>query len=504
MTVEALHEQPLTRRALREAERQAERAEREALDALNAEATPVTETLSAIEPVYATRRERRAAMEQSFLARSESVSETPLYDMQESAYDAPAYETTDSTYELPVYDFEEATYDVPGPVCDAAEAAYGVSESSFERSGSSYDLDETAYEDSEPLYEIAEPAYEVSESAYEAPVYEVQEPVYETRRARRAAMQLEEKAAYLEEKASFTTQEPVYVTRRQRREAEEAAKKTTASVQAISTSRFVPSEAPTPSKGAVAMMSSRGVRIGAGAACLGVAAAGGAIALTTQAPVASADSIAGGAEATNVFTVSGSASAPKVNRTDTVKIGHLGSATVANLAGMPITDPKNTYANDLSGTVQFPFPSGAPITDFFGMRTHPVLGGERMHYGIDLTPGSSVPVGSIAGGRVVFVDKGSGHALGVHVIVEHVIDGESVFSVYAHLEPGSVPVAEGDEVGVGDTVGKVGNTGVSSGPHLHLEVRVGTQDNRVDPLEFITSHNNSNTVVEMPTSALSA
>jgi len=72
-----------------------------------------------------------------------------------------------------------------------------------------------------------------------------------------------------------------------------------------------------------------------------------------------------------------------------------------------------------------------------------------------------------------------------------------VVSLYAHLESDRVPVKVGDTVSVGDTVGTVGNTGASTGPHLHLEVRVN--GDTVDPMYFFEKLNVPGVQVELPT-----
>jgi murein DD-endopeptidase MepM/ murein hydrolase activator NlpD len=55
-------------------------------------------------------------------------------------------------------------------------------------------------------------------------------------------------------------------------------------------------------------------------------------------------------------------------------------------------------------------------------------------------------------------------------IIDHTIDGELVSSVYAHMAEGSLAISVGQAVTVGDLVGNVGNTGQSTGPHLHFEI----------------------------------
>lgn len=136
--------------------------------------------------------------------------------------------------------------------------------------------------------------------------------------------------------------------------------------------------------------------------------------------------------------------------------------------------------------VQWPVPAATTMTSSFGFRS--CDGCSEDHRGIDLTPGNGYPVQSVADGVVVLAEE-SDAGLGVHVVVEHVIDGVLVRTVYAHLQFGSLAVAAGDRVVRGQQVGLVGTTGASTGPHLHFEVIVGEE--QIDPLAWLLQHANS-------------
>lgn len=112
--------------------------------------------------------------------------------------------------------------------------------------------------------------------------------------------------------------------------------------------------------------------------------------------------------------------------------------------------------------VVFPVISDA-ISDCFGCR-----GGS--HMGTDFVPGGGTPIRSIAEGTVV--QAGYNGCYGNSVMIEHVVDGSAVTSVYGHMQDGSIAVSVGQQVRAGDLVGNVGTTGCSTGNHLHLEVRV--------------------------------
>jgi murein DD-endopeptidase MepM/ murein hydrolase activator NlpD len=149
----------------------------------------------------------------------------------------------------------------------------------------------------------------------------------------------------------------------------------------------------------------------------------------------------------------------------------------------------DTFTNDPNGSVQWPFPVGVPIADGFGPRVAPTDGASTFHEGVDFDPGSGVPIQIIADGVVRQVFPADDNGCGVHVVIDHVIKGQPVSSVYCHMQVGSVRVAEGQHVKVGDIVGQVGNTGVSTGAHLHFEIRLnGTT--AVDPLVWLKANAN--------------
>jgi murein DD-endopeptidase MepM/ murein hydrolase activator NlpD len=104
------------------------------------------------------------------------------------------------------------------------------------------------------------------------------------------------------------------------------------------------------------------------------------------------------------------------------------------------------------------------ITSAFGMRFHPVLKVYKLHTGIDLGIGSGTPIYSMSSGKVIISSYSSGY--GNYVVVDH---GGGISSLYAHLSSRLVSV--GTSVAKGELIAKSGNTGWSTGPHLHFEVR---------------------------------
>ena len=112
----------------------------------------------------------------------------------------------------------------------------------------------------------------------------------------------------------------------------------------------------------------------------------------------------------------------------------------------------------------------------FGWRIHPILGYRKFHTGIDIAVGYGVPIHSAGAGTVIYATWMGGY--GNVIIVDH---GDGLSTLYAHQS--SLAVGNGARVARGQTVGYVGSTGFSTGPHLHFEVRVN--GNPVDPMGYL-------------------
>jgi len=121
-------------------------------------------------------------------------------------------------------------------------------------------------------------------------------------------------------------------------------------------------------------------------------------------------------------------------------------------------------------------PAGGPLTSGYGYRIHPVVGVPDFHEGIDLAVPEGTPVVAAEGG-VVLIAAGVGD-YGNTVVVDH---GGGVATVYAHLS--RCLVRPGQKVRAGDVVGLAGSSGLSTGPHLHFEVRVWGRPR--NPLEWL-------------------
>jgi len=116
------------------------------------------------------------------------------------------------------------------------------------------------------------------------------------------------------------------------------------------------------------------------------------------------------------------------------------------------------------------------LTSGYGMRMHPIFLENRMHDGIDLAADTGTPIRAFADGTVDYI--GESNAYGMYLQLRH---ENGVTSFYAHCS--ELCVQKGKKVKVGDVIAKVGNTGISTGPHLHLEIKKNGV--RIDPLPYV-------------------
>lgn len=169
--------------------------------------------------------------------------------------------------------------------------------------------------------------------------------------------------------------------------------------------------------------------------------------------------------------------------TETVMVrGDYTVAVTAPVGTESYAHTADTFTNDPASAVQWPFTVGVPISSTFGYRTRPCPSCSNFHAGLDMTPGIGTPIQAIADGVVTTATE-QGGAYGVYVVIRHEIDGQVVESVYAHMREGSLALTPGQTVRVGQLVGRVGNSGRSTGAHLHFEIRTGGE--AVDPLAWL-------------------
>jgi murein DD-endopeptidase MepM/ murein hydrolase activator NlpD len=128
------------------------------------------------------------------------------------------------------------------------------------------------------------------------------------------------------------------------------------------------------------------------------------------------------------------------------------------------------------GTGRLSYPSQGPVTSNFGWRNHPVLGYSRFHAGTDFGVPTGTPIRAADSGRVIFAGWQGGY--GNTVILDH---GGGMTTLYGHAS--QLYVQEGQRVERGQTIAAVGSTGLSTGPHLHFEVRVNGDPK--NPLNYL-------------------
>lgn len=121
-------------------------------------------------------------------------------------------------------------------------------------------------------------------------------------------------------------------------------------------------------------------------------------------------------------------------------------------------------------------PVGGHLVRGFGIKADPFTGRDRLHGGIDLSANVGTPVRAPADGKVT--STGYKGQLGKMIEVDH---GFGVETRYGHLS--KIAVKRGETVKRGQIIGYAGNTGYSTGPHLHYEVSVNGK--RVDPMKYI-------------------
>lgn len=116
------------------------------------------------------------------------------------------------------------------------------------------------------------------------------------------------------------------------------------------------------------------------------------------------------------------------------------------------------------------------LSSSFGNRFHPIIRKWRMHTGIDVAAPEGTPIVAAESGRVITAGWLGGY--GKAVTIDH---GGGIATLYAHMSV--LSVSAGEKVNKGQVIGRVGDTGLATGPHLHFEVRV--QGKPQDPLRWV-------------------
>lgn len=129
---------------------------------------------------------------------------------------------------------------------------------------------------------------------------------------------------------------------------------------------------------------------------------------------------------------------------------------------MGVSDNSASYSG---GTFCWPAPSYTRISDDYGWRTHPILGVQQFHNGVDMAAPSGSSILAAADGEVVAATYNA--TMGNYVMIDH---GGGLFTIYMHAS--ALFVSPGDVVSSGDEIAAVGSTGRSTGAHLHFGVRL--------------------------------
>ncbi|MBN9223969.1 MAG: peptidase M23 [Microbacterium sp. SCN 70-27] len=246
--------------------------------------------------------------------------------------------------------------------------------------------------------------------------------------------------------------------------------------------------------------SRRGVvaqRIAAASFSLGVMTIVGLLAVGTTTPAEALASATSAATTTDLTTVA-STTAPKGEiqafvaggGNDVASLGRPeGGYNVASMADVAaaggVTEFAGTWVSDPTAPIQWPFPVGVPISAAYGSVSY-LAQFSSPHRGVDLTPGLGADIQVIAAGTVRIATEAGGD-YGVTVVVDHIIDGQLVSTRYGHMLHGSLAVKVGDTVTAGQVIGRVGQTGKATGPHLHFEVLLGGSTH-TDPMPWMYEH----------------
>jgi len=126
--------------------------------------------------------------------------------------------------------------------------------------------------------------------------------------------------------------------------------------------------------------------------------------------------------------------------------------------------PAGRYPAAGAAAGEYQMPVQGVVSSGFGEREHPITGEERAHNGLDLAAPAGTPVGAAKAGTVSFAGPAGDY--GNLVVIDHTGGGSTY---YGHLQ--SVGVKAGQNLEQGQELGKVGATGLATGPHLHFEVR---------------------------------
>ena len=141
--------------------------------------------------------------------------------------------------------------------------------------------------------------------------------------------------------------------------------------------------------------------------------------------------------------------------------------------------PSPDIVDDTVYTLPFKYaaPARGPVSSGFGYRVHPISGETTFHHGADLAVGVGTRVNAFAAGTVAEV--GNHSVYGLYVKLDH---GDGFVTLYAHLD--KVSVKKGEKVKLGEKIAASGNSGYSTGAHLHFELR--RNGLILDPFQYVS------------------
>lgn len=209
----------------------------------------------------------------------------------------------------------------------------------------------------------------------------------------------------------------------------------------------------------------------------------------------------GGAATAQVKTATPNAYEYNIKSLDNyIKFGSLSAGsyvlkiTAADASGKVATKESAFNVEKVNTDLAWPLPNNTKISSYFGKRTAPGKGASSNHGGIDISAGYGVDILAAADGTVYVgcsscthnykksASCGCGGGYGNYVYIVH---NNGLRTYYAHM--GSVSVKNGTAVTQGAVLGTVGSTGMSTGAHLHFEIRTGSgSSTRVNPLDYVS------------------
>ncbi|MEB3196395.1 MAG: peptidoglycan DD-metalloendopeptidase family protein [Candidatus Sericytochromatia bacterium] len=163
---------------------------------------------------------------------------------------------------------------------------------------------------------------------------------------------------------------------------------------------------------------------------------------------------------------------------DNASIASMIQRIIARRRAMELAARRNNakWVRPFMGTGRFMWPVAGVVTSGFGPRMHPILGRYISHHGIDFGAPSGAPIYAVDNGEVIYAGWYGGY--GKVVIMDH---GGDITTLFGHASSYSVGV--GQRVRKGQVIAYVGSTGMSTGPHLHFEVR--RNGAAINPMAFL-------------------